>query len=209
MKKYQDLNDYELLYMVSENNQDAKDLIFEKYKPLILNFACKYYRVGKKLGLELDDFIQEGYFGLFQAFSNFTDDKECLFYTYAFRSINSKMHNLCVRNSTNKNKALNDSISLFRQLDLENENTLLDIIEDKNSPSPELESDCYDFYNTLKDYIYCDSILKGSILELKLNGFTINNMALILGRSRNYIAKLFNQIKRDLKCSLHKIGKCN
>ena len=29
---YKDHNDYELLYLVSENNEDAKEIFFDKYK---------------------------------------------------------------------------------------------------------------------------------------------------------------------------------
>ena len=209
MKEYQDLNDYELMYMVSENNQDAKDLMYEKYRPLITNIAYKYYNIGKNMGLELEDFIQEGYFGLFQAISNFSDDKECLFYTYAFRSISSKMNNLCIKGSTKGNKALNESISLYKTLDIENDNALIDIIEDKNSPNPDVESDNYDFYKVLKDYIYGKSIIDGSILELKLNGFNINTISLVLGKTRSLVTKSLKKIKKELKINLHQIEKCN
>ena len=34
MSKYKDENDYELLYLVSENNDDAKDIFFEKYESI-------------------------------------------------------------------------------------------------------------------------------------------------------------------------------
>ena len=35
---YKDENDYELIYMISEN-EDAKEIFFEKYKPFIINKA--------------------------------------------------------------------------------------------------------------------------------------------------------------------------
>ena len=34
MKDYKD-NDYELLYLISENNEEAKELFYNKYKPII------------------------------------------------------------------------------------------------------------------------------------------------------------------------------
>ena len=41
MKNYRDLNDYEIMYLVEEND-DAKELLLEKYKPIIINMAIKY-----------------------------------------------------------------------------------------------------------------------------------------------------------------------
>ena len=36
---YNNLNDYEILSYVSENNDEANTIIFEKYKPLICDRA--------------------------------------------------------------------------------------------------------------------------------------------------------------------------
>ena len=32
---YNDENDYELLYLISESNEEAKEVFFEKYKPTV------------------------------------------------------------------------------------------------------------------------------------------------------------------------------
>ena len=41
-KKYKDENDYELNYLVSENSEEAKELFFKKYKPIIEMKARKF-----------------------------------------------------------------------------------------------------------------------------------------------------------------------
>ena len=201
MKEYKNLNDYELLYMVSENDECAKKMMYDKYKPLIITIAYKYYRLGKKLGLEIDDFIQEGYYGLYQALANFSDDKDCLFYTYAIRSISSKMHNLCVRNNTKKRQVLNNSVSLDMNVG-DDDASLIDLIADKSSPNPWKLLDSYDFYDALKKCIYGASLLQSSILELKLNGFNINSISKLLGESKSIVSKNLNKIKYELKMNL-------
>ena len=35
-------NDYELLYLAGENNEEAINILYEKYKGLIYNKAIKY-----------------------------------------------------------------------------------------------------------------------------------------------------------------------
>ena len=187
--------------MVSENDESAKKIIYDKYKPLIINTACKYYKIGRNFGLEMDDFIQEGYYGLYQALSNFSDEKVCLFYTYALRSISSKMNNLCVRNNTKRRQVLNNSISLDMNIG-EDDTSLIELIADKSSPNPWILLDNYDFYGILKRYIYGSSLLQGSILELKLNGFNINSISKLLGESKDMVSRNLNKIKNELMTGL-------
>ena len=41
METYRDLNDYEIMYMIEENDE-AKDLLFDKYRPIVVNIAKNY-----------------------------------------------------------------------------------------------------------------------------------------------------------------------
>ena len=61
MSTYRDLNDYEIMYLVEEENDDARELLFEKYKPIIYRLAISYQKEAKQYGLELEDLIQEEY----------------------------------------------------------------------------------------------------------------------------------------------------
>ena len=38
---YRDYNDSELLSYIAENNEEANDIIFKKYEPLIVSIAIK------------------------------------------------------------------------------------------------------------------------------------------------------------------------
>lgn len=201
MKDYQDLNDYELMYMVSENDEYAKDMLFEKYKPLINTMAYKYYNDNKDYGIELEDLIQEGYYALYSALSNYSDSRDCLFYTYAVRAIKSKMLNLCKRYRTKKNKAYNECISLNESVS--EDSTIIDYIENKDSPNPLLELENNLFYSKLKDIIYSDSLIKASVFELKLNGFSNKSISDLLDISMGLVSKYFIQMKSKLKTILN------
>ena len=41
---YKEYNDYELLYYISEKNEDASDILLKKYDPLIISIAKKLYK---------------------------------------------------------------------------------------------------------------------------------------------------------------------
>ena len=53
--KYRDYNDYELLSYISEQNEDAEEILYKKYKPMIVSFAKKIFPYVSNSGLELND----------------------------------------------------------------------------------------------------------------------------------------------------------
>ena len=55
---YEDNNDYELLYLIEEKNEEAKDLFYEKYKPLVEMKAKRYYSRIQNAGYDLNDLIK-------------------------------------------------------------------------------------------------------------------------------------------------------
>ena len=42
--KYKDINDYYLVDMVCENNDDYCNVLFNKYQPVIKKIVYKYYK---------------------------------------------------------------------------------------------------------------------------------------------------------------------
>lgn len=75
--KYND-NDYELIYLIRENNEVAMKVMIEKYSPLI-------WRVIRNMRIkssELDDFYQEGLICLFKAIDTFDDSYNKTFTRY-------------------------------------------------------------------------------------------------------------------------------
>ena len=40
--KYKSYNDNELIYLIRENDDDSLDILFKKYRPIIISL-CNYY----------------------------------------------------------------------------------------------------------------------------------------------------------------------
>lgn len=182
MRNYKDINDYELMYLIAEKDDEASDLMYKKYAPIVESTALRYYNLYKKdnNGLELADFIQEGYVGLFYAIKNYTEDKNCLFYTYATISIKSKIINLIKTHSSDKNKVLNNAISLNKNIDSDNDTELLEIVGDDKALMPEVELEKSEIYKKIRSFLYTLSIRESSILEMKMNGFSNKDIACFL-----------------------------
>src|SRR5574344_640863 len=109
---YKDYNDFELLSYINENNEEANEIMYKKYEPLINSVACSLYRKCPNLGIEINDLIQEGMLGLNKAIGDFNDTKDAIFYTYAYKCIKTTIISYIVKLSRQKHKVLNESISL-------------------------------------------------------------------------------------------------
>lgn len=198
MNNYKDLNDYEVMYMIGEASEDAANLLFDKYQPIVEKYAKEYYNYGKKLGLEYQDFVQEGYLGLYSAIKNYTDDKSTLFYTYVIICIKSKMSNLIKRHSTKKNYLLNNSISLHYNYD-DKGSELINHIIDEKAIIPEIEVEDMEIIEVFKKIIYDLDLLNGSILELKYNGFNNREISELLDISTSRVSYILRYIRKNLE----------
>ena len=106
-------NDYELVYLAQEYNEDANEILYRKYKDLIYSKSYKYYFMLKKCGLELEDVIQEAFIAFYDAIRCFNQDSDCNFSTFVNVCITNRLNTLFTRYSGNKNILLNNAIIFF------------------------------------------------------------------------------------------------
>lgn len=197
MALYKDLNDYEVMYMIKENDQEAKDIIFMKYEPVVKKIASYYYKEAKNCGLDYDDLVQEGYLGIYKAINNYNSDEDTLFYTYAIHIVKNKIFNAIKCAQALKNTCMNQSISLDYSYPILHEQPLIELIEDKKAVLPlakiqteELETKIYKFLYELK-FEYANAF------ELCINGFKTSEIALLLDLPIKKVQSfLFNSKKR-------------
>ena len=76
-------NDYELVYLVREQNEEALHIIIEKYSPLIGKIASSYYGIG----YDYQDFFQEGRMAFIKAIYSFDENSNYSFYSYAMTCV--------------------------------------------------------------------------------------------------------------------------
>lgn len=192
---YKNINDYEQLYLIKENDDDARNLIFEKYKPIVLALAKKMFLENKQI--ELDDLIQEGYIGLNKAVNAFDENKNILFYTFSIICIQRQMKCLIKRHTTQKNYADNNSISLDLECD---DTSLYNYINDErigNNPIESAEISFYyamliNFKNTLDPDL-------SQVFELRFNGFKYKEISNLLQIGVSSVDNYIHTIKERLK----------
>lgn len=198
---YENLNDYELLDQVADN-EFATETLFEKYKPLIYGIAKKAYYTRQNTGLEMNDLIQEGMIGFSIAINTFDDQKKTTFFTYARTCIMRRVNSTIVAANRLKHQILNESISV-EILDSET-NTDNQILSDtKNNP----ESLLIENENVQEIKKIIDSELtefEKKVCDLKTSGFDYKEIAEILNKTPKSIDNAFSRIKTKIQKSLEK-----
>ena len=183
------LNDYELLEYINSNNEDAHNLMLEKYKPLIISIAKKNKSSALKYGYDINDLIQEGMIGLSKAINSFNSNMNVKFYTLAKVCIERRIIDLFVKEKREKYRVLNESIPILDDnYDLENI-----IINDNLDPlNIVLENDNE---SLLFDKLYkLLSKQEKQVLEFRRQGF--NNIE---------ISKLLDKDKKQIDNTIHRI----
>ena len=197
--RYKDYNDYELLSFINEADETANEILFEKYKPLIVNTATKMIRYCKGTSLEINDLIQEGMLGLNIAINRFNNNKEASFYTYAKKCIETKMISMVVASRRLKHKILNDSISLeYSNEDGQTINIEKFLSDDKSNPEEQILNDEQE--TELIDRI--NEILTDSeqqVFTLKNNGFDYKEISEILDKDIKSIDNALQRIRYKIK----------
>ncbi len=188
---YKEYNDYEILYMIGENDDDTFNLLYKKYYPLILKYSKKYQHSFKKFGYELEDIMQIGYISLYKAVRKYKYYSENMFYTFLIKLLDNDYNIEYNKCNNNKNKILNDSISYDKEI-IGTDLSILDIvgkydydyIEDKTNYDKYL-----DFKNSLPFEVSCN-------LDLKLNGYKDNEIEKLLDIKHEELLDNYRVIKR-------------
>ena len=105
-------NDFELIYMAKEKNEEAIEMLYDKYKPLLDKKARECYLLCKNKGLEYNDFLQEAMIGFEEAIFSFDLNSNTLFYTFVNICVDRQLNTILAKLNRKKHKLLNEAISL-------------------------------------------------------------------------------------------------
>ena len=166
---YKHYNDYELIYMVRENEEDCKSLLLMKYNPIIHRIANDFYLKYSTYGYDYEDFYQEAVIAFYHALSVYDEKKDSLFYSFCILCIKRSLMSFC-RNISRCQKSISNQfvsdIDRCSVVDLESDIQM-------NLNKTEIQKI---MRRVLSDF----PIEESSILELKLNGFTYREIGTLL-----------------------------
>ena len=188
-------NDFELVSLIRENNEEAREILYNKYKPIIVKKSTdQIYKLGS-YGMEINDLIQEGYIGLDNAINCFNEKENTSFYTFALLCIDRQIITYIKKNTNNKAMILNDAINL----DDGKEYLFRDNTDIEGSFIN--KEDAKEFINLI-----CDSLsdIEKKVFSLKLEGYDIGEIANILNKDTKVIYNTLHRIKYKIKIIMNK-----
>jgi len=204
MNKYQELNDYELVDMAQEMNEDASTILYQKYQPLISKKSRKFYKYLQNKGIELADLIQECTIGFEEAVKYFNPLENVSFYTFASICMDRQLITELKKLNREKHKFLNEAVPL-ETIDETSENgNLINFIKD-NSYNPELDLfNEEELQNLFEEATKELTSLEECVFKLKVQGFNYKEIADILDKDQKSIDNAIQRIKLKLKTVISK-----
>lgn len=188
-------NDFELVSLIRENNEEAREILYNKYKPIIVKKSTdQIYKLGS-YGMEINDLIQEGYIGLDNAINCFNEKENTSFYTFALLCIDRQIITCIKKNTNNKAMVLNDAINL----DDGKEYLFRDNTDIEGSFIN--KEDAKEFINLICDGL---SDIEKKVFSLKLEGYDIGEIANLLNKDTKVIYNTLHRIKYKIKLIMNK-----
>lgn len=183
-------NDYELVSLAQEHDEDAINAIYEKYKPIIIKKSKEAILIINHHGIEINDIMQEAYIGLKEAIDNFKQSDDTTFYTFANLLMDRKIANYIKKNLSGKGKILNEAIAIDETL----ENILTDdYLTEEEFLFQSRESELIKkLRHKLTDFETC-------VFDLKLKDYSIKEISNELNREQKSIYNTIQRIKEKLK----------
>ena len=190
MTNYNEYNDYELVFLAQEGNEDAINIIYKKYKPIIVKKSKLAIYSTKNSGSEINDVMQEAYLGLEEAIKNFSQNDEATFYTFANLCIDRKISNYIRKMANKKNILLNEAIFIDENM----ENYLKDTTDIENNlirkvMKEEIINKIYDKFTTFEKDVY----------NLLVDGYSLAEISNKLEKDIKSIYNTIDRIKQKVK----------
>lgn len=197
--KYDEISDSELFSLICEDNEDAKDILFMKYKYIIDIVIKKYAFVAMRLGFEYKDLYQEALVGFSDAINSYKDDKNASVATFITLCVDRRLQNSIKKASRIKNKMFLDSLSLEHVYE-QYEVPLKDIISDDSSNDPLVNITKDEEIEELIEMInesLSDSELE--VYKLLITGMNYIEIAKLLNKNPKQIDNAIQRIKNKVK----------
>ena len=187
---FSDYNDYELVALAREGNEDAINIIYQKYKPLIINKSKDAIYVASHHGLEISDIMQEGYMALEEAIQNFSENDNASFYTFAMLCIDRNIINFIRKNTKCRDKILNDAgcIDDYVVKDMSDESNLENSFMYRDTEEMIIDK----IRENLTDF-------EDKVFNYKMDGYSFEEIANTLNKDLKSIYNTFHRIKSKIK----------
>lgn len=199
-RKYKALSDEEVVRLAQGGDKYASEFITAKYLPYVRNKSRAYFLVGG----EVEDIMQEGLIGLYEAIQDFSSDKQASFRTFMDICVTRQIMTALKAASRQKHIPLNTYVSLNKPMYVEDTSkSFMDMLVTSRAEDPEslyidgekTEEIGKEIRNSLSDFEY-------RVLRLYLQGVSYLKIAHVLNKEEKAIDNAIQRIRKKLSRNL-------
>lgn len=194
-------NEYELLYLYRQNDEEAQQMMVNQYHRLIWSIVYKFQGAIHYMGISKDDLFQEGMLGLLEALDCYREELKVPFKNFACLCAERQMRSLIRKHSGQNYGIIANSISLDQSL--VNEDTLMvkDTIASDDSSSDPVWSFYYRYnIEQLKEKMEDFSELEKQVMQYRYLGYTYKEIAQKCDVNFKLVDNTIQKLKRKVVC---------
>ena len=189
-----DANDYELVFLAQDGNEDAINKLYQKYKPIIVKKSKNAIVLASHHGVEINDIMQEGFIGLDEAIRTFSQETEATFYTFAMLCVERQIASYLKKVTRGKDKILNEAIAINDNL----EKTMKD------------KMDIEKYFVSIDNNMEMTKVIEEKlttfekkVFDLRIQGYSVEEIAKSLNKDTkaiyNTLFRIRDKIKKNIK----------
>lgn len=193
-----DYSDTQLIDLICESSEEAKDIIYQKYKYIIDIYMKKYYKISKMLKMDKNDLYQEALVGFADAIKCYRDEKEAGLATFISLCVERRMQTALLKANRIKSQVFNEAISL--DYIYSNSTTLKDVLSDNNENNPlEKMTRNESFQELIKEIRKVLSNKEYEVFHLKISGLSNKEIALLINKNLKQVDNTMTRLKNKIK----------
>ena len=201
---YNDIDEQEIISLMNEDDENIRNIIYEKYSFLVDVILNKYQNPIKYSKINIQDVRCEALYGFSDGINSFSNEKDTSLKTFLYLCIERRVLN-CIRNNmSNKIKILKDSLSLEYSSD-NDKLSLSELIGDDNKFNPLnniVDKETYkEIYLIAKNNL---SNFEFTVFNYMINNFSYIEIASLLNKSPKQIDNAMQRIKGKMKILIEK-----
>ncbi len=194
-------NEYELLYLYRQNDEEAQQMMVNQYHRLIWSIVYKFQGAIHYMGISKDDLFQEGMLGLLEALDCYREELKVPFKNFACLCAERQMRSLIRKHSGQNYGIIANSISLDQSLVNEDSLMVKDTIASDDSSSDPVWSFYYRYnIEQLKEKMEDFSELEKQVMQYRYLGYTYKEIAQKCDVNFKLVDNTIQKLKRKVVC---------
>lgn len=194
------LGDFEYLYMIRKNDKEATDTMMARFDRLVWSRAHRYFNIYNPEGIAVQDLYQEGRIAVYESFFSFQEERGVGLAYYIDLCVSSRIKTELRRCRGASYRMLDTSYSLDMTISEDDSLTLGDLIScSKVEYNPAKMAQYHEAVEILTVLLESLPTLEQEICELRYQGFSYSETALLLNVSAKKVDNVVQKVRKLIK----------